>query len=436
MSDMINDGLVSFTSKMGTDRDKASTAVYTQSVIPSLELGAAYRTSWLARAVVDKRSDDATRKWREWHGSDNEIKALEKEERRLDLRAKVNKALKLAALYGGSALYFDTGQDPELPLNADRVKRNGLRFVTVLPMDSLSESETIKDPLDPRFGLPEYYQIKRQNQTQIKVHWSHFAIFMGGETLEPTQTWGDSELVPVIDAMKQFEGTAANIASIVYEAKIDIFGVDGLTDLVKTPAGEDALKRRYGLLALMKGVNGMIVMDKEHESYDQKSASFGGLTDVLEKFKQTVCGATGYPRAILFGESTGGLGGNGDLELSNYYDRISEIQENDITPSMNLLDECLIRSAIGNRPDEIFYNWRSLWQVSDREKADIGKVQADTIVALVGTALFDDDALRDAAVNMFSESGTVPGLENIERDFDETGALGEADIGTPVAEDA
>lgn len=421
MAEMLNDGLISFVSKMGTSRDKAATAVYTANTLHQNELNNAYRTSWLARAVIDKRQDDATRKWREWQTSTPEqTTLLEKEERRLKLKHKVNHALKLASLHGGAAIYFDTGQPPEDELVTARVGKGGLRFITVLSRDELTVDQTERDPMNPRFGKPSYYNIKTATGSQTRVHWSRVAVFIGGETLSSQDAWGDSDLMPVIDAMKQFEGTCSNVASLVYEAKIDVFGVSGLTDLVTNTKGEDQLKRRYELLAVMKGVNGMIVMDKDNESYDQKSASFGGLTEVMDKFQQNVSGAAGYPRAILFGTASGGLGSTGELELSAYYDRIGEIQENDITPALELLDDCLIRSALGSRPEEIFYNWRSLWQVSDREKAEIGKIQADTITALVGSALFDGDALRDAAVNMFAESGTIPGLEAIARDDDET----------------
>lgn len=425
MADMINDGLVSFTSKMGTDRDKAATAQYVASSISPIELSNAYRTSWLARAVVDKKSDDATRKWREWNGTDDEVIAIEREERRLQIKAKVNKALKLASLHGGAAIYFDTGQNETEELRLDRVGKGGLRFATVMRMDQLSIDSYSDDPRDARFGQPLFYKIKTDGKSDVLVHWSRFAIFTGGQLLDTVDgnSWGDSDLLPVINSMKQFESTAQNVSSIVYEAKIDVFGIKGLTDLVRDPAGEDKLKRRYGLLAQMKGVNGMIVMDMDNETYDQKNASFTGLTDVLDRFQQIVSGATGYPQAILFGTSSGGLGSSGDLELSAYYDRISEKQENDIEPAIYLLDECLIRSALGNRPEEIFYSWRSLWQMSDKEKAEIGKMQSEIVQILRNTDLFDDDELRDAAVNMFNESGTMAGLDSIPRDDDELGAL-------------
>lgn len=421
---MINDSLVSFTAQLGTGRDKAATLQYMQSRIAPGELEAAYRTSWLARAVVDKRQDDSTRKWREWHADKPEdVSALEREEGRLQLRQKVNRALKLASLYGGSALYFDTGQAPGEPLQLNNLGKRAIRFVTVLSCNELQAGEVERDAMNERYGKPAYYTVQNSNGGQVTIHWTRLAIFTGGETLNSQNAWGESDLIPVLDAMKQFEGTCANVASLVFEAKVDVFGINGLTNLVMDSGDRDALVSRYALLATMKGNNGMIVLDKENEDYNQKSASFAGLTDIIDKFQQNVSGAAGYPRAILFGTSSGGLGSTGELELSSYYDRINEIQENDITPAMELLDECLIRSALGRRTEDVFYNWRSLWQMSDREKAEIGKMQADTIHRLVETGLFDSDVLRDAAANAFSESGTLPGIEALGVDDDETYAL-------------
>lgn len=423
MATITNDGLINFTSKMGTSRDKASHTTYNAATASPIELENAYRTSWLARAVIDRKADDATRKWREWHGDDAQIKLLEKEELRLNLKEKVTKAIKLAYLHGGSAIYFDNGQKAEEPLRPT-IGKSGIRFLTVLRSWQLSPTDLINDPLDPNYGKYEYYTLSN-NTGQVKVHHSRLMIFKGLEQPNQESAWGDSVLMPVFDALTQFEGTCANVNSLVYEAKLDIFSINGLTSLVRDGAGEDRLVSRYGLLAQMKGINGMMVIDKENESYDQKTISFQGLTDIMDKFQQNVSGAAGYPRAILFGTSSGGLGSTGELELSNYYDRINEIQENDISSSLRVFDELLIQSALGSRPSEVFYEWRPLWQMSEETKAKIGKDQVEMVRVLNETRLFDEDALRDAAVNMFNESGTLPGLEALPFDGeDDDNAMG------------
>src|SRR5690625_7775993 len=60
------DGLSNVVANLGTPRDKASHTTYTPDILDSADLVNAYRTSWLAAAIVDYPAEDATRKWRNW----------------------------------------------------------------------------------------------------------------------------------------------------------------------------------------------------------------------------------------------------------------------------------------------------------------------------------------------------------------------------------
>lgn len=59
----------------------------------------------------------------------------------------------------------------------------------------------------------------------------------------------------------------------MHEAKIDVIKFPGLMDAIKTRA-KDVLDR-FGAAALMKSINGMLVIDAQ-EDYQSKSYSFGG----------------------------------------------------------------------------------------------------------------------------------------------------------------
>lgn len=419
----VSDSLQNFTAGLNTGRDKQSYSRYAINQQSPMEYEAAYQTDWLARAIIDKKVDDSTRKWREWQATADQTTALEKIENKHHLKKKVNKALKLAGLYGGAGIFFDVGDDSREPLDLNRVRKDGLRFCTVLTRNELQAGEVERDPLEPNYGNPNYYTVQRKNSVdELVIHYTRLALFHGAENPNANEAWGDSRLRPVMDALKQYTGTAANVSSLVYEAKVDVFSIQGLTALVRDQGNLDKLVNRYSTLALMKGNNGMMVIDKENESYDQKNITFAGLTDIMDKFEQQISGAAGYPRAILFGTSTGGLGSTGEMELSAYYDRINAEQENDIQPALELLDEVIIRSALGSRPEEVYYNWRSLWQMSDEKRAEIGNKQADTVVKLVGTGIFDNESLQKAAINMFTEAGTMPGLEGYtDEDTDDNG---------------
>src|SRR5690606_10479478 len=88
-------------------------------------------------------------------------------------------------------------------------------------------------------------------------------------------------------------------------------------------------------------------------------------------------------------------------------------------------NECLIRSALGSRPADIFFNWRSLWQTSEKERADIGKTTADTIKTISDTGLLPEDVLSKVAVNMLTEAGVAPSLEGEMADWEAENPEGE-----------
>lgn len=85
-------------------------------------------------------------------------------------------------------------------------------------------------------------------------------------------------------------------------------------------------------------------------------------------------------------------------------------------PALTRLDEALIRSATGQRDPAIHYEWNPLWQLSEKDKADIFKTKADaarTIAGNGGTSepLMPIEALSDALVNELVEDGSLSGLE-------------------------
>ncbi len=76
----MGDSLQNLTAGLGTSRDKAALSVYVDTYMSDAELVAAYRSSWLARKIVDIPAFDACRKWRAWQAEAAQITLIEAEE--------------------------------------------------------------------------------------------------------------------------------------------------------------------------------------------------------------------------------------------------------------------------------------------------------------------------------------------------------------------
>jgi phage-related protein (TIGR01555 family) len=219
----------------------------------------------------------------------------------------------------------------------------------------------------------------------------------------------------------------ANVASLVYESRVDVITIPGLADLLSEPETEELLLRRFALMARMKGNNGLVMLNgtttpgDPSEEWQQKNATFTTLPDIITKAQEEVSAAARIPRAILFGTGAGGLGATGDLELSAYYDHVNSLQTNAIEPAISILDECLIRDALGNRPAEVWYKWASLWQMSDKELAELADKFAGAFEKIARSGILPAEVMTQSVVNRFTESGILPGLEG---DYNEWVAAG------------
>lgn len=446
---MIGDGLANALSGLNTERDKAAHSYYAEPTVDALELVNAYRGSWMARKIVDIPAMDSCRNWRGWQADQADIELIEAEEKRLNVRGKVLEARKKARLFGGAAVYADFGDDASRPLDLERVQKGGIRFLTVFTPRQLVPGEIDTDPMSEFFGMPKEFTIAGGATGQARIHPSRLTIFVGNDLPDrditaPAFGWGDSVLVSVMQAVKQAESASANINSLIYEANVDVVSIEGLSEILKLPGGEDKVRSLLQMNLDAKSNLRALVLDAKN-TYQRKAVSFGSLPDLMDRFDQHAAGAADIPMTRFMGMSPGGMNSTGESDLRNYYDRVSAGQTLEMSPAMMRLDEALIRSATGARKPATHYEWNPLWQLSEKDKADIFKTKADAARTLAGTGgtsepLMPIEALSDALVNEFVEDGALAGLEGAikeygklseqdDEDDDETAALG-----APVAQ--
>lgn len=427
----LHDRLANLVSAMGTQKDKAT---HTRHYMRELDQHSAltmYRTDWISRKVVDIPAFDMIREGRNWQADDALIEKLEAEEARLLIWPKLAKALKLARLYGGSAMILGLGtENPAAPLRPEAVGQSALAYVHVASRYEITAGEIDKDPGSVGWGEPTYYTMSAARGGNLRIHPSRVIPFIGAELPDLTfsQGWGDSILQAVDEAIENAGLAGSAIAQLLQEAKVDVFKLKNFMANVGDEAYRNKVLTRLSLANQGKSISNALVMDAEEE-WDQKQISFSQLPEVLQLFLQIAAGAADIPVTRLLGQSPAGLNATGDADVRNYYDRLAAEQEVNLRPRIEKLDEVLIRSALGNRPPEVHFTFAPLWQISEKERADIFKTKADGARALAGNGgtsepLLPIEALSDALVNTFIEDGSLPGLEAA---IDEYGKLSEQD---------
>jgi len=371
------DGLVNVASGLGTNKAKRSHNFFAYSGLNAwANWDAAYETNWLARQIVDVPAEDMTREWRtiKCDGADD----IRAEEDRLHIPMDCNEALSWARLYGGGGILMITGQDLTKPLNLNLVRKGSLQRVIVFDrFDMQAMTLNTWNVLATNYLEPEFYTINGGGQ---QVHWSHFARFMGAKLPRrqraQTQGWGDSELRKCLDDIMDIVASKDGIAELMQEANVDVITRVGLSDELASDQ-DDAITSRYTLFAHMKSVVQMALLDGD-ETYDRKTLDLAGVAPVLETLMTWISGAADIPVTRLFGTSAKGLNATGDGDLTNYFNSIRSKQLTQLDPAMRMLDEVLVRSALGYFPDDYNYVWNPLQQPDSVQMATAGKTRAET----------------------------------------------------------
>lgn len=421
------DGLQNVVAGLGTSRDKRS---YTQFTTPRTlthyELNAAYRSSWLAKRVINAVADDMTSKWREFNFDDEtgeQGELLKQYEKRLKIQTKVNEAIRWSRLYGGCLIVLgiegsEKGNTLATPLNVETIKQGDLQWLHVLESWRISPSGRLTtDFASPNFGLPDSYIVA---ESSVEVHYSRVLRF-DGEKLPHFEwlsngLWHDSVLQHVLDSVQDHDTTRAAIATMLFEANVDVIQGVGLGDLLSTEHGEKLLTKRFQTAALMKSFNRTLLLDKD-ETYEKKTNSFTGLPEVWRNFMLDVSGAAEIPVTRLFGQAATGFNATGEGDRKNYDAMICTSQETELRPQLEYLDELLVRSALGTMPDNFRFKFCPLQQVDIKQKADVQKTNAERDKVYVEMGVLREEQvakqLRDDGVYNHITSEDIEMLEEL-----------------------
>ena len=416
------DGLRNLIANLGTGRDKAEASEYVFTPMTRQQILAAYRSAWLPKKIVQIPAQDATRAWRQWSADDDQVKALEDAEKALKLQLKVERAIRMARLFGGSAIYMGLkDRNPAAPVEIESLTQDCIEYLTVLSCDWVSASELDMDPGSEYFGGPKFYNLSLPSGTAVNnVHPSRLAIFHAEDQPEwelgTGLVWGDPVIQSVYNSIRNHDSTTASVASLVFEAKIDILKIPVLMKNADDPRYAKKMTERTSIAALSKSINGMLVMDAKEE-FEQRQYSFAALADIIDRFSQEVSGAADIPMTRLFGRSPAGMNSTGESDMRNYYDNISSIQNNRIRPAMSVLDDVLVVHALGDKPEDIDYEWRSLWQTSQKEDAEVANSVVGALDKLAKMRALPDETMQAIVVSSVQELKSFPGVKSAIDEF-------------------
>jgi phage-related protein (TIGR01555 family) len=391
-----NDSFSNFAANVGwgtNNQSSASQYTLTYQSRNRINLEAAYRGSWIVRAAVDALPEDMTRAGVEFSGLDPEdITKLDQDLMRMAIWDALCDNGKWANLYGGSlAVMLIDGQDFSTPLRVEAISKG--QFKGLLILDRWMVSPPVGDVVTefgPDMGKPVYYNVLADYAAipKAKIHYSR-VIRMDGMDLPFYQRvsengWGLSVLEPMWDRLIAFDSASVGAGQLVYKAHLRTMTIDKLREIIGMggPALA-ALQKQMEFIRQAQTNEGLTVVDGK-DKFETHQYSFAGLSDMLLQFAQQLCGALGMPFTRLFGQSPTGLGATGEGEMKQWEEKVKQNQERRLRNPLHRLFGVMSMSSLGKPlPDDFGFEFRSLQEMNEAEKAEIAVKKVDAVTKAV-----------------------------------------------------
>jgi phage-related protein (TIGR01555 family) len=375
---------------LGTGKDRSSYIdVGGVEMLDEGRLDSLYMTSWLCRRVVELIASEATRAGWDISLGDDTAAAKRRSDKligagdQLQLRSHIQEAARLARHHGGAAVIMvcDDGYTPlDEPINWKR-----LRAVRGLyPMDRW---RLWPAPGYSGVGMPEKYQFNVNQDADLKragidaatvtIHASRLLRIEGEPVpwrLKPHfQWWGCSCLQVLWDIFKRFETGMVSAADILHDFDLVTHTIPGLKSMLGA-GQEGVLRQRLEVNAMARSVYGAYILG-DGEELKNFTRTAAGISDILDRLRDQITGATRIPHTKLWGESPSGLGATGRSEDRSLAADVATWQEDHLQGPLRQFYGTLMRCKegpwSGDPPDEWRVGFRPTFTMTDDERADL-----------------------------------------------------------------
>lgn len=381
---IINDSMESLFTSVGK---KIESVKYSGRKVTDTQLTRSYANSWLTAKYIDKTAEDMLKLPRSFTGDYDEelLKLVIDKENRLGLYEIKKEFLSFGSLYGDSLIIAVTDHDD---MSEPYEATEDIKRFIVLTKGEYTPSTYIDDDLtSPNFGKPVYYTVGNNE----KIHNSRcHRLKLGKHKLTDKVQFGTSDLQGKFNAIRLFDTTMACIGDIIQDSNVDVLFIPDL--IARIAAGkEDEIAKFISVLSYTKSSMNAIALDAGNSEaqgrWEQKTATYSGLSEILSKLITVTAGALDRPITILFGLSASGFS-TGEEDLESYYGTINSLQEARLRGAQDFIDRFIIDKMMPNHG--LTYEYPSIKVVSAEKEASIFNQYANSFSSLVTAQVISD----------------------------------------------
>lgn len=392
---------------------RLSTEVGTPAILSRQDLEDLFSGNKLAQKICHAPAAHMLREWLVVQGDEDNTGLGDDVQARMDelgILAMLIEAITWARLHGGAVVVMgaDDGLDPLQPLREDGIRT--LSWFTTLDRWDIQPKRYYADPLAPRYGLPEVYEIvggsvpgEAAQAFGRLIHESRVLRFDGTLTTRRRMVrnngWADSVFVAIYEELRMHGHTLSSAETLVCDFSQAVYKYKGLADAISAQ-GADLIQLRAQVIDMTRSVLRAMVIDADGEEFERKTTPLTGLPDLMDRFMMYLAAVADMPATVLFGRSPAGENATGESDIRTWYDRLAAERQLYVAPQVERLVKLLLLAkdgpTKGREPEDWRIGWNPLWQHSEAEKIANRKAQAETDAIYIERQVLDPDEVADS----------------------------------------
>ena len=361
-------------------------------------------------------AEHAVRKWIKLTGSTPERRdQLERAMKRLKVRSAFAQFILHDMVFGRGQIFLDFGDADDadqvavpLEVRSTRVspKRPLKGLTNVEPLWSAPGTYSTSNPLRPDFYRPQQWFVYGRT-----VHASRMLTLTSrpvSDMLKPAYAFGG---VSLIQQMKPYVDNWLESRQASTDMLLSYSIINLQTDLSSTLGGGDGAEMyaRADLFNSTRTNQGMWLTDKDNEVLSNIAVPLTGVADLQSQAHEQLAAVARIPLSIYLQITPTGLNASNDGETRNFYTDVLAFNEDHIREPLQRVLDLIQLSEFGEIDEDIGFEFQPLWEMTDRDRADIRKSDADADAVYLDRGVVDPEEVRERLAN--EDNGLFHGVD-------------------------
>lgn len=363
-------------------------------------------------------ADEMTRNWievksRKEGDHDPAIDEMELALEKYDIKRLMHEAVRQDSMFGVAHIFIDVGAmgdelSKPLFLDTRKITKGSLKAFRVIDPNWVYPAlYNTRWPLRAGFYKPQAWFV--MGDTVDESRFMDIVSRPVPDILKPSYNFGGLSLTQLMeDYVNDWRDAKKNVIKILRTLRMRALKTD-MEARLQEPSQFD---KRIKLFTQLQDNFGIWALDNDEDLLHQQT-SLSELSSLLSNYQDQLCMPARITNLKLLGNAPAGLNASGDSELATWHETVSGYQDGEMRRPLENIFKIIQLSEFGAINDDIYFEFRPLDEISEKDRAEIAKIRVDTVAVAADSQLVSSEEAREALKGIENA-----GFETLDGDYE------------------